>query len=141
MIAAKGAFVDEPFLSIRWDGVHNQVLSEWRGSANSKELRSGLLRGIKVISDHRAVAYVSDARKVKVIVHDDQKWIKETWLPLAIDAGLRRIAWVTAPAGLGQATVEDVAGLVGDSGVRTGTFDSMARARDFVKEHEGVHHG
>jgi hypothetical protein len=98
------------------------------------ELRAGLLKGIKAIKDNRAVAYVSDARKVKVIVHADQKWIKESWLPLAIGAGLKRLAFVTAATGLGKLTVEDVVGLVDEHGLQSRTFDSMAAARQWVSE-------
>jgi len=127
-------YVDEPYLSIRWDSVHQHVHTEWRAFANSMELRAGLLKGIPAIKDNRAVAYVSDARKVKVIVHADQKWIKETWLPLAIGAGLKRLAFVTAATGLGKLNVEDVAGLVDQHGLQSRTFDSMAAARQWVSE-------
>ena len=113
---AKDVYVDEPYLSIRWDGVHQHVHTEWRAFADSAELRSGLLKGIRAIKEHRAAAYVSDARKVKVIVHEDQKWIKAIWMPLAIQAGLKRLAFVTAPTWLGKLTIEDVAGLVDDHG-------------------------
>ena len=96
------------------------------------------MKGIKAISDHRAVAYVSDARKVKVIVHEDQEWIKDTWLPLALAAGLKRIAFVVAPAGLGKMTIEEIAVLVGENGLRSGTFNSMTDARAFVKEPQEI---
>jgi hypothetical protein len=129
-----GVYVDEPYLSIRWDSVHQHVLSEWRAFANSIELRAALLKGIQAIADNRAVAYVSDARKVRVIVHEDQKWIREHWMPLAIEAGLKRIAFVTAATGLGKLTVEDVAELVNDHGLQSRTFDSMAAARKWVSE-------
>jgi hypothetical protein len=62
---------------------------------------------------------------VKVIVHDDQEWIKETWLPLAISTGLKRIAVITAAVGLGKLTVEDVVGLVDDRGLQSRTFKSV----------------
>jgi hypothetical protein len=127
-------YVDEPYLSIRWDSVHQHVHTEWKAFANSAELRAGLLKGVRAIREHRAVAYVSDARKVKVIVHDDQQWIKETWLPLAVDAGLKRLAFVTAPKGLGKLNIEDVAGLVDENGLESRTFDSMAAARKWVFE-------
>jgi len=100
-------YVDEPYLSIRWDSVHQHVHTEWRAFANSTELRAGLLKGIRAIKDNKAVAYVSDARKVKVIVHADQQWIKESWLPLAIGAGLKRLAFVTAPTGLGKLSMAE----------------------------------
>jgi hypothetical protein len=127
-------YVDEPYLSIRWDGIHHHVFSEWKAFANSTELRTSLLKGIRAIREHTATAYVSDARKVKVIIHDDQKWIKETWMPLAIRAGLRRIAFVTAATGLGKLTIEDVSVLVDQDGLQSRTFDSIAAARQWVAE-------
>lgn len=54
---AADVYVDEPYLSIRWDGIHRHVYSEWKAFANSAELRSSLLKGIRAISDHKAVAY------------------------------------------------------------------------------------
>jgi hypothetical protein len=119
-----GVYVDQPWLLMRWDPVHQIVHSEWRAFANSVELRASLLRGIDAIKDHDAVGYLTDTRKVKVIVHDDQEWIKETWLPLAISAGLKRIAVITAAVGLGKLTVEDVVGLVDDRGLQSRTFKS-----------------
>lgn len=133
-MATTGDYVGEPYLSISWDGVNQHVFSEWKAFANSAELRAGLLKGIQAIRDHGAIAYVSDARKVKVIVHDDQKWIRDFWLPLAMAAGLKRIAFVTAATGLGKLTIEDVSGLVDENGLQSRTFDSMAAARQWVSE-------
>ncbi|HUZ85495.1 MAG TPA: hypothetical protein VNF26_00935 [Candidatus Baltobacterales bacterium] len=134
MLARAGDYVDETYLSIRWDGVHKHVFSEWKAFANSAELRAGLLKGIQAIRDHGAYAYVSDARKFKVIVHADQGWIRDSWLPLGFAAGLRRFAFVTAPAGLGKLTIEDVSGLVGENGLQSRTFDSIAAARRWISE-------
>jgi hypothetical protein len=127
-------YVDETYLLIRWDRVHRHVLSEWRAFANSTELRTCLLKGIQTIRDHHAAGYVSDARKVKVIVHDDQNWIRDKWMPLAQEAGLKRLAFVTAPTGLGKLTIEDVSGLVDHQELQSRTFDSMAAARYWVSE-------
>jgi hypothetical protein len=127
-------YVDEPYLSIRWDRVHRHVLSEWRAFANSIELRASLLKGIQAIRDNQAAAYVSDARKLKVIVHADQKWIHDKWMPLAQEAGLKRLAFVTATTGLGKLTVEDVSGLVDHEELQSRTFDSMTAARQWVSE-------
>jgi hypothetical protein len=114
--------------------VHKHVLSEWRAFANSAELRAALLTGIQAIRDHRAAAYVSDARKLRVIVGTDQQWIKEKWMPLAVSAGLKRLAFVTAATGLGKLTVEDVSGLVNHGALQSRTFESMAAARQWVAE-------
>lgn len=129
-----GVYVDQPWLLMRWDAVHQLVHSEWRAFANSAELRAGLLRGIEAIKDHRATGYLTDTRKVKVVVLKDQDWIKETWLPLAIEAGLKRIAVVTAAQGLGKLTVEDVVGLTDDQGLQSRIFSSVEAGWEWMLE-------
>ena len=129
-----GAYVDEPWVVIRWDGVHQIVHSEWKAFANSSELRAALLRGIDAIRDHRARGYLTDTRKVKVIIRTDQEWIKETWFPLAIAAGLKRIAVVTATRGLGKVTVEEVVGLGDEQGLISKTFGSVEAGRRWIAE-------
>jgi hypothetical protein len=69
-----------------------------------------------------------------VIIHADQQWIRERWMPLAQQAGLRRLAFVTAPTGLGKATIEDVSGLVDHDELQSRTFDSVAAARQWVSQ-------
>lgn len=134
IVVSAGAYVNEPYLSIRWDAVHKHVFAEWKAFANSAELRAGLLRGVKAIKDHGAFAYVSDARKVKVIVHADQDWIRDSWLPLAVAAGLRRLAVVTAPTGLGKVTAEEVCAKLVEQGLQSRSFDSLASARRWIAE-------
>jgi hypothetical protein len=133
-IQSDDIYVDEAYLSIRWDAVHRHVHAEWRTFANSAEFRAGLTRGLQAIRDHHAAAYVSDSRKVKVIVHQDQKWLKEKWLPAAIAGGLKSIGFVTADTGLGKLCVEDVAVMCANGGLRSRTFASMDSARKFVAE-------
>jgi hypothetical protein len=129
-----GIYVDEPWVLMRWDGVHQIVHSEWKAFANSSELRAALLRGIDAIRDHHARAYLTDTRKVKVIVRNDQEWIKETWFPLAIAAGLKRIAVVTATHGLGKVTVEEVVGLADDQGLMSKAFGSVEAGQRWIAE-------
>lgn len=78
---------------------------------------------------------MSDSRKVQVIVRDDQMWIiKEKWLPLATEAGLKRIAFVSADTALGKLCVQDVANLCAAHGLHSRTFPTMEAAGKFVSE-------
>jgi hypothetical protein len=65
-ITSDEIYVDEPYLSIRWDSVNNFVHAEWKAFANSAEFRAGLSKGIQAIQDHRAAAYVTDLGKLNV---------------------------------------------------------------------------
>jgi hypothetical protein len=127
-------YLDQPWVSIRWDAVHLCVHTEWNAFANSAEFRAALMRALDAIRDKRAVAYLSDARKVKVIVQKDQAWANEVWVPLLVDAGVKRFALVTAASGLGKVNVEEVIELVDNKGLLMRGFDSVDRARMWLAE-------
>lgn len=130
----EGVYLDEPWVSIRWDGVHQCVFTEWKGFANSAEFRVALMRALDAIRDHRGVVYLSDTRKVKVVVHKDQDWVNQVWIPLLAATGVKRFALVTAGSGLGKATVEDVIERVDNKGLLMRHFDSLSAARSWLAE-------
>jgi hypothetical protein len=121
-------YLDEPYLSIRWRSVPQILFAEWKGFATSAEMRAALLTGVRAIRERHVVGYVSDARKAKVFLSDDEKWAMTVWLPLAVDAGLQRMAMVTAEAGLARTIFTDVAHQIDNHGLSMRTFDSVANA-------------
>jgi hypothetical protein len=127
-------YLDEPWVSIRWVGAHHYVHSEWKGFATSSEFRDALMRALDAIRDKRSVAYLSDTRKVKVVVHADQAWVNEVWIPLVVASGVKRVALVTAASGLGKMNVEDTIHLVDNRGLLMRGFNSLADARQWLAE-------
>ena len=132
-------YLDEPWVSIRWDGTHNYVFTERKAFANSAEFRAALMRALDAIKDHRAVVYLSDTRKVKVVVHKDQDWANQVWVPLLAASGVKRFALVTADSGLGKATVEDVIERADTKGLLMRHFDSLSAARSWLAEISEAH--
>ena len=55
-------YLDLPWVSIRWDGVHGCVHTEWKAFANSVEFRAALMTALAAIKARRAIAYLSDTR-------------------------------------------------------------------------------
>jgi hypothetical protein len=98
-------FLDEPSLSIRWRAVPKILYAELKGFATCAEFRAALLTGVRAIKERHVVGYVSDARKAKVVVPEDEKWGREVWLPEAVAAGLKRMAVVTAASGLAKVRI------------------------------------
>jgi hypothetical protein len=131
-------YLDEPWVSIRWDGVRHYVHTEWKAFATSSEFRAALMRALDAIREKRSVAYLSDTRKVKVIVHTDQAWANEVWIPLLVKAGVKRFALVTAASGLGKMNVEDVIHLVDNRGVLMRGFGSLVDARQWLAQTKPV---
>ena len=121
-------YLDEPYLSIRWRGAQQILYAEWRGFATSAEFRAALLTGVRAMRERHVRAYVSDARKAKVILPEDEKWARDVWLPQAVAAGLRRMAVVTARAGLAKVEYDAAATDMDSHGLLMRTFDSVAAA-------------
>ncbi|HEV3103953.1 MAG TPA: hypothetical protein VG426_16625 [Candidatus Dormibacteraeota bacterium] len=115
-------------MSIRWRAVPQILYAEWKGFATSPEFRAALLTGVRAIREHHVVGYVSDARRAKVFIDEDLKWVGEVWLPQALAAGLKRMAMVTAAQGLGKVIIEEVAKEIDNHGLAMRKFDSVAAA-------------
>ncbi len=121
-------YLDEPYISIRWRSVPQLLYAEWKGFATSAEFRSALLTGVRAMRERHVLSYVSDGRKAKVVLPDDERWGREVWLPQAVAAGLKRMAVVTASAGLSKMAYEDAAHAMDSHGLSMRTFDSVAEA-------------
>jgi hypothetical protein len=122
------SYLDTPYLSIRWRAIPQILYAEWKGFATSEEFRSALLIGLRAIREHHVRGYVSDARKAKVVTLDDQVWVRQVWLPRAVEAGLKRMAMVTPEKGLGKSIVEAVVKDIDQHGIAMAKFDSVATA-------------
>jgi hypothetical protein len=121
-------FLDQPYLSIRWRAVPKILYAEWKGFATSDEFRAALLTGVRAIRERHVIGYVSDARRAKVVVPEDEKWAREVWLPEAVAAGLKRMAIVTAPSGLAKQAFESAATQIDSHGLSMRTFNSLEAA-------------
>jgi hypothetical protein len=121
-------FLDEPYLSIRWRAIPKVLHAEWKGFATSAEFRAALLTGVRAIRQRHALGYVSDGRKARVFLPDDEKWAREVWLPQAVAAGLKRMAMVTAEAGLGKVAIQAAVAAMDSHGLSMRRFDSVDAA-------------
>jgi hypothetical protein len=123
---------DEAWLSIRWDHQHECVNAEFKSFATSSEFRTSTLKIIEAVRAWNAASLVSDNRRLEGITNQDQLWLRDTWMPLAVAAGLKRIAVVLANRGLGKLASEAVIGKFGETAFTTRTFDSLSDALSWV---------
>ena len=128
--------LNEPWLSVRWDRDHGCVLAEFKGFANSAEFRAGTEKILDAIRVRGARALVSDNRGLEGVTESDQLWLRDTWMPEAVAAGIGRIAVVLAHHGLGKIASEDIISRFGKTEFVTRTFDSVPEALNWVS-HQG----
>ena len=71
-------FLDEPWLSIRWDLRRKCVYAEFKSFANSDEFRTGTMKILDVLRDRRPTLLISDNRRLEGVGDHDQLWIRDT---------------------------------------------------------------
>jgi hypothetical protein len=125
-------YADAPYMSIRSDRQRNCVIAEFRGFATSAEFRAGTMKILDAIKERRVDSLISDNRKLEVVTDADQMWIRDAWVPLAVAAGLKRIAVVLAKQGLGKFASQEIISQFPDSTFVTRTFDSLDEAKKWV---------
>jgi hypothetical protein len=126
--------LDEPWLTITWDPEYRCVYAEFKAFANSSEFRAGTLKILDAIRDRQAGALVSDNRRLEGVTDQDQLWLRDTWLPLAVAAGIKRIAVVLARRGLGKIASEEILRQFGTTTFATRTFTTPSEATEWVSE-------
>lgn len=129
-------YSDAPYMSIRSDPERNCVVAEFKAFATSAEFRRGTMKILDAITERHADTLISDNRKLEVVTDADQMWIRDTWVPIAVAAGLRRIAVVLAKQGLGKFASQEIISHFPDSTFVTRTFDSLDEARKWVSTGE-----
>ena len=129
---SRNVYLDKPWLSIRWDEDHRCIHAVWTGRPDSVKFRSGTVKILQAIRDRHAASLLSDNRNLEMIANQDQVWINESWVPMAVASGLRRIAVVLAPQGSVKTASEGIIRRFEDNVFETRTFDSVDEAMAWV---------
>jgi hypothetical protein len=124
---------DEPWLTIRWDGENSCVYAEFKGFATGAEFRASTTKILDAIRQRNAGSLVSDNRRLEGVADEDQLWLRDTWVPMAVAAGLKRIGVVVAHHGLGKTASENIITRFGKTEFVTRTFASAADALEWVR--------
>ena len=115
-----------------WDEARKTLNADWKGFFNTVEFRDAATKLVEEIKARRATSTVCDIQKLEVVIHTDQLWIRDTWVPLALASGLKRIAVVVALRGLAKFAAEAMIRLVGRTGIETRLFNSCDDAMKWV---------
>ena len=84
--------LDEPWLSIVWDEAHQCVYAKFKAFASSVDFRKGTTKILLVVKERNATRLISDNRLLEGVSAVDQLWLRDSWIPMAVGAGLERHA-------------------------------------------------
>jgi hypothetical protein len=104
----------------------------WQRYATSAQLRFINEHILLLLREHGFQRILSDHSELQTIHADDQKWIIESWLPRAVDAGLRAAAAKKSVHHFGQLAVDLIRRSV-QREIALRSFDTIDEAREWLR--------
>jgi hypothetical protein len=130
---ATKVYADLPHVSVRWEGHNRWVAIEWKGWAKSAEFSEAMEISLRAVEENAATRYLADLRNAKLVVVDDERWLKENLLPRMTLAGIRFMAMVTPVNPLTQAIVSEVTKSTRSELAPTEQFDNLQAAEAWLR--------
>lgn len=124
--------MDTPWLLMSWDGTHRCVVAEWKAFATHSEFQGALMKAVEALADRKADGFVNDIRKLESVNDEDRRWLRQTWAPLALAAGAKRIAVVAARYGLARFAIDEMHGESRDPILDWRIFTTMSDALEWI---------
>ena len=119
-------------MTVHWDAPSQAVLLVFRGYAEGELLRRPCNAVIDLLISKRSSRLLSDAREMKAMTQEDQRWIDEDWKPRARIAGLRLSAVVVPKSVVAQLSLTAIAKKLDD--LQYGYFSELDEARKWLKQ-------
>ena len=127
-------YFQESFVIISWDEDTWAVVIEWLGQARSEKLKTGLDTGLKLLAEKKAEKWLADTKKLGVFGKADEDWANHNWLPRALAAGLKKMAFVVPESALARMALDSVINNSSreGSGIESAFFDNLEAARAWL---------
>lgn len=105
------------------------LLCKWTGYATSKQFREGMLIQLGMLIARQCDKMLVDLKDMVIIGREDQEWMDRTYMPLAIQGGLRMVAIVPSAYYFNKVAVESVVFRIDQAKVTVNYFSTVDEAK------------
>lgn len=124
---------NERFLTIHWDEDTKVIWAEWKETPAGEPYRRGLNAAIDLIRQKKGRKWLADVKHLGAVSTEELKWTNEDWMPRALAAGLRWMAFVTPKKAITKVMVKNVVSRVDDHDLSIAHFETFDEARDWLR--------
>lgn len=96
-------------------------------------MRRGLQVGLELVSLKQSEKWLVDSRTLGSIDPADVKWVNDNWIPRAVDAGLRWMAFVLAKKVVMKLTMKSFIARINGRDLSSAYFDDLDEAWDWIR--------
>ena len=108
------------------------VIMEWDGYSSSHEFRDGTELMLNILIKHNSSKVIANIKGMTLISQDDQQWMNNTFLPRAIQFGMKYVAITKPDSYFNKVAVESISYKVDKNKLAIGFFDNLPEAREWL---------
>lgn len=123
---------DSPGYSITYDNEIKAVVCIWKGYSNSREFREGTEEYLSFLVQMQASKMLVDLKEMILIGKEDQDWMDNSYLPKAIDEGLKAVAVVQPNYYFNKVAVESILFKLNMRPVQVNYFKAFDEAKEWL---------
>jgi hypothetical protein len=123
------------FFNTRLQSVHTC----WKGYlSEGEEFRTILDDIITALQINNTDTIIADARLLKIITFEDQKWIVDSWYPRALQAGFKMEALIISPESYSEQSIKKIVKNYDDTIVTTIYFSSYEEVEEWFSNENKI---
>ena len=122
------------YYTIEYDPANHWNYSNWLGFVSIEEVIAGCEEGLELIIANGCPSLLNDNRQISGPWSGANEWIVQSWMPRALEAGLKRFAHIVSPNVFSALSAQQLVSRVEDLGFEMRIFEDQPSAEAWLKE-------
>lgn len=118
-----------------YDPLSHTLVCKWMGYATSQQFREGMLIQLGMLTAWKCHRMLVDLSEMVLIGREDQEWMDRSYMPTAIQCGLRMVGIVPSHHYFNKVAVESVVFKMDKEKVSVHYHDSVETAKEWFATH------
>lgn len=123
---------EHPGMLVTWDDAIKAVVIEFRDYIEGGDFKAGAYSALNLLEERRAHKVLTDARAMRAVTQEDQRWIDMEWQPKARAAGLTHDAVVMPKSAIAKMSLTAVLKRFPAGAVEFSYFSSIEEAKAWL---------
>ena len=127
-------YFETEFGLVDWNENERIAMISWKQFASGENLKQPIEKLLELMISQKLEGWVGDLRGVKPITPEDQDWYDKTWLPKAINSGIKRAAVILPESVISTMSSKRFLSKMEDKEFELSYFQSVEEAKEWMKQ-------
>lgn len=114
-----------------WDETAKAVIVEWKKFATLEKIQLVLNKALELLQQKKASKYLGNSSNMAPFSKEAGIWLGEDWMPRAIAAGMKYLAYLVPKSALARMTIQNIKSEP-VTNYEAAFFDSMEAAKAWL---------